>query len=110
MPLRQKGPPLKGFELRGSHSKLQAMSCHHRKPVAPPCSLYSSTRPIHPEEWWAKTMQWRAATDVESVLSRPQPHFDVIKQNYEHFIAGRDKLGHPVYVDVIKVKRVSTLA
>mmetsp|Transcript_61537 Transcript_61537/g.169102 ORF Transcript_61537/g.169102 Transcript_61537/m.169102 type:complete len:694 (-) Transcript_61537:218-2299(-) len=58
------------------------------------------------EEWWAKTMQWRAATDVESVLSRPQPHFDVIKQGYEHFIAGVDKLGHPIYVDVIKSPNV----
>ena len=29
--------------------------------------------------WWAKTVQWRAETKIEEVLSRPQPHFDVIK-------------------------------
>ena len=58
------------------------------------------------EEWWAKTVQWRAETKIEEVLSRPQPHYDIIKCHYEHFITGRDKMGHPVYVDVIKSPNV----
>mmetsp|Transcript_15415 Transcript_15415/g.27229 ORF Transcript_15415/g.27229 Transcript_15415/m.27229 type:complete len:549 (-) Transcript_15415:141-1787(-) len=58
------------------------------------------------EEWWAKTVQWRAETKIEEVLSRPQPHFDIIKEEYSHFITGRDKMGHPIYVDVIKSPNV----
>ena len=53
------------------------------------------------QEFWNQTVQWRQDTGVEAVLTQPQPHFDVIKREYPHFLFGRDKQGHPIYFDII---------
>jgi hypothetical protein len=36
-----------------------------------------------------QTLAWRTANDIDHILSRPQPHFESIKQYYPHFIHGR---------------------
>ena len=36
---------------------------------------------------------------VNSVLSRPQPHFPLIKNKYPHYHAGRGKEGHVVFYE-----------
>ena len=48
---------------------------------------------------WLKTMEWRKAEGIDTILCEPHPHFNIIKANYPHYYYGRSKTGNPLYVD-----------
>jgi hypothetical protein len=44
------------------------------------------------------TLEWRACHNVDSILSRPHPKYDVSKRVLPHYFAGRDPTGHVIFV------------
>lgn len=54
-----------------------------------------------PEAWrrWRITYQWRIQNDIDTILTRPQPYFDVIKEFYPHFSCGESKGGSMCYYE-----------
>ena len=44
------------------------------------------------------TLKWRNEHDIDRVLTRPHPKFDQCKACISHYFAGRDKHGHPIFV------------
>ncbi|CAM9444274.1 unnamed protein product, partial [Sphacelaria rigidula] len=54
---------------------------------------------LEAERRWRLTLEWRMAEKVDEVLQEPQPHFDVIKLHYPHFIHRRARNGCPVWVE-----------
>jgi hypothetical protein len=49
---------------------------------------------------WDITRSWREEFDVDSILSKPHPKFDIIKKHWPHFFLPAAKNGDPVYVEV----------
>ena len=56
------------------------------------------------------TLAWRKEHDIDRILLRPQPKFDLCKTVFPHYFVGRDKLNHvvlfqrPALIDVAKAK------
>ena len=50
---------------------------------------------------WKETLAWRAAEGVDGILREPQRNFRLIKECYPHYLHRRDKLGHPVYYELL---------
>ena len=48
---------------------------------------------------WAKTLQWRSENGIDTILSEPPPHFDLINQFVPTSIHGRDKRGNLVSIE-----------
>merc|ERR1712146_622066 len=48
---------------------------------------------------WKATRQWRQEQDGDSILTKPQPDFDIIKEHYPHFCCGRAKCGSICYYE-----------
>ncbi|DBA00808.1 TPA: hypothetical protein N0F65_004713 [Lagenidium giganteum] len=48
---------------------------------------------------YMQTMQWRKENDIDTILLRPSPHFEVMKGTWLHYIHKKDKLGHPITVE-----------
>jgi hypothetical protein len=48
---------------------------------------------------WDITRKWREDTAVNEILNQPQPMFNVIRNYYPHYHAGKGKLGHLVYYE-----------
>jgi hypothetical protein len=46
----------------------------------------------------AATLQWRQREDIDHLLQRPQPKFDVCKAVFPHYFAGRDLEDHVIFV------------
>lgn len=44
------------------------------------------------------TLTWREKHEINSILSRPHPDFDVAKAVFPHYFVGRDVNGHVVFV------------
>ena len=53
-------------------------------------------------ERWRETEAWRREHPWRATLSRPQPHFERIKQLHRHFIHRTDRAGHPVFYEIIE--------
>jgi len=47
---------------------------------------------------YVATVQWRLENDVDTILSRAHPKYDICKKIFPHYFAGRDVLGHPIVV------------
>jgi hypothetical protein len=47
---------------------------------------------------YVATVQWRLENDVDSILSRVHPKYDICKKIFPHYFAGRDPEGHPIVV------------
>jgi len=43
-----------------------------------------------------KTLEWRKENDIDTILSRPHPKFDVSKAVFPHYFCGRDDTGHVI--------------
>lgn len=54
-----------------------------------------------PEAWrrWRITYQWRLRNEIDTILTRPQKYFDVIKEFYPHFSCGKSKAGSMCYYE-----------
>uniref|UniRef100_A0AAV1UKB7 CRAL-TRIO domain-containing protein n=1 Tax=Peronospora matthiolae TaxID=2874970 RepID=A0AAV1UKB7_9STRA len=52
-------------------------------------------------ERYDATLAWRKHMRLDSILTMPQTHYDVIKLNYTQFLHKHDKLGHPLYFEKI---------
>jgi hypothetical protein len=48
---------------------------------------------------WELTLKWRKEERIDTILDEPQPHFEVIKEHYPHFLCGRSREGHLVYYE-----------
>lgn len=48
-----------------------------------------------------ETLKWRQEHDVDTILARPHPMFDVCKHIIPHFFAGRDPTNHVIFVQRI---------
>eukprot|EP00903_Cladosiphon_okamuranus_P008970 g8582.t1 len=55
---------------------------------------------VEAERRWRLTLEWRAAERIDEVLREPQPHFEVIKRHYPHFIHRRARNGCPVWIEL----------
>lgn len=45
------------------------------------------------------TLQWRKEKDINTILKRPHPFFDIAKAVFPHyFLASRDTMGHVIFV------------
>lgn len=44
------------------------------------------------------TLEWRKEHDIDHLLGKPQPKFDLCKTVFPHYFVGRDKDGHVVFV------------
>ena len=44
------------------------------------------------------TLAWRKQHDVDTILSRPHPKYDICKRVLPHYFAGRDPTGHVIFV------------
>jgi hypothetical protein len=44
------------------------------------------------------TLEWRAVHNVDGILSRPHPKYDLCKRVLPHYFAGRDPTGHVIFV------------
>lgn len=106
---------------KGAFEKVDISSIHDRPTVSPPKRASTndevaveSTAVVVPSRYlrgcgeyeeakrrWLLTLSWRKEFDVDSILSEPQPDFDVIKQYYPHFIHGESKFGQPVYYELL---------
>ena len=47
---------------------------------------------------YVATVQWRLENDVDTILSRAHPKYDICKKIFPHYFAGRDPAGHPIVV------------
>jgi len=47
---------------------------------------------------FAHTLEWRAEHNVDTILWRPHPLYDLCKSIYPHYFPGRDILGNPILV------------
>lgn len=47
---------------------------------------------------FAHTLEWRAAHNVDTILSKPRPLYDLCKSIYPHYFPGRDVLNNPILV------------
>lgn len=52
---------------------------------------------VEAKKRWESTLQWRKKDKVDEVLQEPQPHYNLIKKYYPHYIAGRGREGHSVF-------------
>jgi hypothetical protein len=50
-------------------------------------------------ERWKEFLIWRQKEDINTILQKPSPHFQFIKQNYPHFYHKRGKQNEPVYYE-----------
>jgi hypothetical protein len=50
---------------------------------------------------WRETSAWREREHVDAILREPQPNFALIKECYPHYLHRRDKLGHPIYYELL---------
>lgn len=50
-------------------------------------------------ERYNETTEWRRAEGVDFLLEKPNPHFNIIKENYPHYYHKRGKNGEPVYYE-----------
>jgi hypothetical protein len=48
---------------------------------------------------YTSTLEWRRENRMDDILREPCPHFELIKQHYPHFFAGRGRLGEPVFYE-----------
>ncbi len=48
---------------------------------------------------WKTTTEWRRENDVDNILEKPHPHFEVIKANYPHYFTARAKDGYVLYIE-----------
>ena len=48
---------------------------------------------------WRATLRWRRKNKIDSILTEPQPYFDVIKRHYSHWYQGFSKEGHLLYIE-----------
>eukprot|EP00752_Nemacystus_decipiens_P007295 g6527.t1 len=55
---------------------------------------------VEAERRWRLTLEWRAQERIDEVLREPQPHFEVIKRHYPHFIHRRARNGCPVWIEL----------
>ncbi|CAM9389954.1 unnamed protein product [Scytosiphon promiscuus] len=55
---------------------------------------------VEAERRWRLTLDWRARERVDEVLREPQPHFELIKRHYPHFIHRRARNGCPVWIEL----------
>lgn len=55
------------------------------------------------------TSLWRAAHDVDSILSKPHPGYDVFKRVIPHFFCGPDCAGHVVFCQCFGKMKVDLL-
>jgi hypothetical protein len=45
------------------------------------------------------TLQWRKEKDINTILKRPHPYYDIAKAVFPHyFLASRDTMGHIIFV------------
>mmetsp|Transcript_11335 Transcript_11335/g.26983 ORF Transcript_11335/g.26983 Transcript_11335/m.26983 type:complete len:492 (+) Transcript_11335:652-2127(+) len=44
------------------------------------------------------TLQWRKQNDIDTILARPHPKFDVCNKVFPHYFCGRDESNHVVLV------------
>mmetsp|Transcript_9037 Transcript_9037/g.17692 ORF Transcript_9037/g.17692 Transcript_9037/m.17692 type:complete len:309 (-) Transcript_9037:402-1328(-) len=58
---------------------------------------------------WELTKQWRKEYKTDQLLFEPQPHFALIKRYYQHYIIGKCKAGHFVWVERPGKSRVSKI-
>ena len=42
------------------------------------------------------TLKWREENDIDTLLARPHPKYDVCKKVFPHFFCGRDETGHVI--------------
>jgi hypothetical protein len=42
------------------------------------------------------TMKWRKENDIDTILARPHPQFDVCKRVFPHYFCGRDDTNHVI--------------
>lgn len=47
---------------------------------------------------WDEHLEWRAENNVNDILTRPHPSFDLSKKVISHYFAGRDANGNPIFV------------
>ena len=47
---------------------------------------------------YVATVQWRLENDVDTILSRAHPRYDICKKIFPHYFAGRDPSGYPIVV------------
>eukprot|EP00924_Labyrinthula_sp_SR-Ha-C_P011058 snap_masked-scaffold_33-processed-gene-3.48-mRNA-1 protein AED:1.00 eAED:1.00 QI:0/0/0/0/1/1/2/0/686 len=48
---------------------------------------------------WEVTCDWREEKSIDEILSKPNPHFDLIKANFCHGFLGYSKKGLPIYLE-----------
>ncbi|CAN0225643.1 unnamed protein product [Ectocarpus sp. 12 AP-2014] len=56
--------------------------------------------PVEAERRWRLTLEWRAKERIDEVLREPQPHFELIKRHYPHYIHRRARNGCPVWIEL----------
>ncbi|KAI9895247.1 hypothetical protein PsorP6_019442 [Peronosclerospora sorghi] len=56
---------------------------------------------VKASERYRATLAWRKQMLLDTILTRPQTHYDTIKLNYTQFLHKHDKLGHPLYFEKI---------
>jgi hypothetical protein len=48
---------------------------------------------------WQKTMEWRKANGINTIMRRPHPHFETLKEFFPHFYHLQGKSGSKVYIE-----------
>ncbi|CCI49934.1 unnamed protein product [Albugo candida] len=75
------------------HTGVSALSTPQRYVIA------AKGDPARALERYQQTLAWRKEEELDSILLRPWPYLEIIKQNYPHFYHKRGKEGEPVYYE-----------
>lgn len=54
---------------------------------------------------YAATMKWRKENNIDTILMRPSPVFETMKEVFTHYTHKRDKYGHPVTYEFLGEQR-----